>query len=80
MKAIMQGWNFMRIIRLLLGLGIFIQGIITKDITSIVLGIVFVAMPVFNIGCCGSNGCAVNTNPSIKNKNEIEYEELDTKK
>lgn len=80
MKAILQQWNFMRVIRLLLGLGILINGIVTKDVTSIVIGIVFAAMPVFNIGCCGTNGCAVNTNPSIKNKNQIEYEELDIKK
>lgn len=80
MKAILQNWNFMRIIRLLLGVGILINGIITKDVTSIILGVAFAAMPVFNIGCCGTNGCAVNINPSIKNKKNIEYEEVDTKK
>lgn len=80
MKAILQHWNFMRIIRLLLGAGILIQGIITKDAASIILGIVFAAMPIFNIGCCGTNGCAVNITPSIKSKNKIGYEEVDTKK
>jgi len=80
MKAILQQWNFMRVIRLLLGIGILINGIVTKDVTSIILGIVFAAMPVFNIGCCGTNGCAVNINPSVKNKTNIDYEEVDSKK
>lgn len=60
MKAILQRWNFMRIIRLVLGIIILIQGIISKEVSTIVLGIVFAAMPVFNIGCCSGNSCPVD--------------------
>jgi cytochrome c oxidase assembly protein Cox11 len=80
MKAIIQNWNFIRLLRLVLGVAILVQGIIIKDVSTILLGIVFAAMPVFNIGCCGTNGCAVNTKKSNKSYTNIEYEELDTKK
>jgi hypothetical protein len=31
MKAITQGWNFMRILRLILGIAILVQGIVVED-------------------------------------------------
>ena len=79
MKAILQNWNFMRIIRLLLGLAILIQGIISNDFTSMILGIVFTAMPVFNIGCWGANSCAIN-NPFNTPTKTLKDEELDNEK
>ena len=78
MRAILQGWNFMRIIRLVLGVVILVQGIITKDFLTAVLGILFAGMAIANAGCCGTNGCAVNTTRPIKSKANIEYEEVDT--
>ena len=78
MRAILQGWNFIRIIRLVLGIAILVQGIMTKDFLTAVLGIFFAGMAVANVGCCGTKGCAVNTARSIKDKSNIEYEEVDT--
>jgi hypothetical protein len=60
MKTILQGWNFIRILRLVLALAILTQGIIARDSMAIILGIVFGGMAVANIGCCGAGGCAVN--------------------
>ena len=78
MKAITQGWNFMRILRLILGIAILVQGIVAKDATAIVLGVVFGGMAVANIGCCGTTGCEVKHVTPIKNKSKnINYEELD---
>ncbi len=79
MKAILAGWNFMRLLRLVLGLAILVQGIVAKEVTTIILGIVFGGMALANIGCCGSNGCAVNYRKNV-NEKEISYEELDNKK
>ena len=80
MKAILQTWNFIRILRLVLGVAILVQGIISKDIPSIFLGIVFAALPFFNVGCCGSNSCAIDSARAIKNKINIDDEEVDTLK
>lgn len=78
MKAIFQGWNFVRILRLGLGIAILIQGIIEKEIIMMVLGVLFGGMALANIGCCGTNGCAINNRSTSKTQN-TEYEELDIK-
>ena len=77
MKAITQGWNFMRILRLILSIAILVQGIVAKDTMTIVLGVVFGGMAVANIGCCGAGGCAVKNRTSTNNKTgDIHYEEV----
>lgn len=78
MKTIWQGWNFIRILRLMLGGAIFVQGIVAKDPMTIVLGVIFGGMAVVNIGCCGTNGCAINTTSANKTKG-INNEEPDSK-
>ena len=60
MKIILQHWNFIRFIRLVLGLGILIQGILYKDPLRIILGLLFGGMAVANIGCLGNSGCSIN--------------------
>ena len=79
MKAILQGWNFMRVLRLGLGIAILVQGIVAKETMTIVLGAIFGGMALANIGCCGTNGCAVNSRSTNKTQ-KIDYEELDIKK
>ncbi len=78
MKVLSAGWNFMRIIRLVLGVAVFIQGIVSKDVLTIITGFIFGGMALANVGCCGENSCAVNTSP-LKNQNS-QIEELDNKK
>ena len=66
----------MRAIRLVLGVIIIVQAVIIKDWTMGILGLLFTAMPVFNIGCCGVNGCsAPAAKTTVKNK-DISYEEV----
>ena len=79
MKAILQGWNFMRILRLGLGIAILVQGIVAKETMTMVLGVIFGGMALANIGCCGINGCAINSRSTNKTQT-IDYEELDIKK
>lgn len=81
MKTILQGWNFMRILRLILGTAIMVQGIVARDTITIILGVAFGGMAVAKIGCCGAGGCAVNSRTTTNNKTEdIHYEEVVSKK
>jgi hypothetical protein len=79
MKTILQQWNLMRILRLGLGIAIIVQGIAARETVAVVLGVIFGGMAFANIGCCGTNGCAINSRSTDKNK-KIDYEELDSKK
>ncbi len=76
-QTIFSNWNFMRFLRLGLGLAITIQAAMAGDFTMGVIGILFTAMPVFNLGCCGTNGCStpVKKNVSTTSK-ETSYEEV----
>ena len=57
-QIILSNWTLMRFLRLVMGIAILVQAVIAKDILFAFAGIVFTAMPVFNIGCCGTAGCA----------------------
>ena len=60
MKGILIGWNFIRLLRLVLGIAILVQGIVGNDLTSMVLGVLLGGTAVANIGCCGTQGCTIN--------------------
>jgi hypothetical protein len=75
-QAIFSNWNFMRFIRLVLGIVIIVQSVIVKDWAIGLLGILFTAMPVFNIGCCGVSGCAAPAKKSSEIIKDITYEEV----
>ena len=76
-QAIFSNWNFMRFLRLALGIFIIAQSVFAKDWTMGILGILFTLMPVFNIGCCGMGGCAAAA-PKInaETTKDITYEEV----
>lgn len=80
MKTILQGWNFMRILRMVLGVGILVQGIIAKDTLTIIFGVAFAGMAVANIGCCGAGGCETTTLTTNHKPEDIQYEEVVSKK
>ena len=79
MKAIVRGWNIFRLIRVGLGIAVIVQGIVETEIMIVAVGVIFGGMAFFNIGCCGANGCAINSRVTNKTK-ETDYEELDSKK
>ena len=79
MKAILQRWNFIRVLRLGLGIAILVQGIVAKETMAMVLGAIFGGMALANIGCSGTSGCAINSGSTNKNQS-IDYEKLDIKK
>ena len=70
---LLQGWNWMRILRLSLSIALLVQGFMARDAIAIILGLTLGGMAVANLSCCGINGCAVNntsTNKNISMKNE----------
>jgi hypothetical protein len=76
-QAILSNWNFMRLVRLGLGIFILVQSVMLKDWSMGLLGVLFTIMPVFNIGCCGAGGCATKPqkNASADTK-DTTYEEV----
>ena len=75
-QTIFYNWNFIRFIRLALGIFIIVQSIIAKDWPIGLLGIVFTAMPLCNIGCCRAGACSVPTKKSTENIKDVSYEEI----
>lgn len=75
--TILSNWNIIRILRLVLGLAIIAQAVVLKDTFLGVAGLLFSTMAVFNIGCCGTSGCAVPAKRSDKTIEDITYEEVD---
>ena len=79
MKKIINGWNVMRVIRLALGIAALVQGFLQKENLLVVAGIWILFSALFNVGCCGSGGCTIQTHAK-KPANEVVYEELDSTK
>ena len=82
MQTLTSNWNLFRILRVVLGVFILVQGIVGKDTFSLVMGLVFAGMAVFNIGCCGAGGCASDNNLKTDKTTteEVTYEEVIDKK
>lgn len=76
MKSYLKNWNYMRLLRLALGIFIIIQGISVSDWMVVAMGSLLSLMPVFNIGCCGVTGCHTTSTENKKSINEISFEEV----
>lgn len=70
-----KNWNFSRILRLVLGVAIIVQAYYAKDVFMGFMGVLFTAMPVFNVGCCATGNCSTPTVRKTEDK-EITYEEV----
>lgn len=75
-QTIFSNWNFVRLLRLGAGIAILVQAFIARDILFAFLGLIFTAMPVFNIGCCGTQGCNVPAEKDQDKTKEVIYEEV----
>ncbi len=67
MKGILTtGWNFMRILRLLVGIISIYYAFGRVDAILGLAGLLFIVSAVFNVGCFGATGCNVrNSNKKI---------------
>lgn len=59
LQTILTGWNFMRWLRLGLGVLIAVQAYQMNDTLSGLLAGFFIFQAVSNTGCCGSGGCSI---------------------
>ena len=76
-ETLFNNWNFMRFLRLGLGIYIAIQAIETLSILSGIVAVFFLFQAITNTGCCGTKSCAVPINKSNSDKTEeVEYEEI----
>jgi hypothetical protein len=74
-----KNWNFMRIIRLVIGGYALIEAIKGQDTLMGLLGFVLVGMALLNVGC-GAQGCGIPLQKSNQNEpEELSYEEVHSK-
>ena len=80
MQTLLSDWNFMRFVRLGLGVYIGIQAFETQSILSGLLAAFLLYQVVTNTGCCGANGCAIPPKKNNSNTTEdVEFEEITSK-
>ena len=75
-QTIFTNWTLMRFLRLGIGIAILVQAVLARDAMFAFLGILFTAMPLFNVGCCGTNGCYVPPVKKTETTKDIHYEEV----
>lgn len=67
----------MRLLRLIIGVVALVQSIYNKDVILGIAAFVIGGMALFNVGCCGANGCSTSySGKTKKDNNEIEFEEV----
>lgn len=75
-QAIFNNWNLIRLLRLIMGIAILLQGIMAKDVLFAIAGLLFSGMAVFNLGCCATGNCATPPVKSNSATKDIHYEEV----
>ncbi len=60
-------WHFMRWIRLVFALFLFVQAYTTQEWFFIAFGFFFIFQGIFNLGC-GPSGCVIPKNKDPKNE------------
>jgi len=59
LSSLKQRWDFVRILRLVIGVTVIGQAFIMQEWLLGIGGGMLTTMAVLNIGCCGTQGCAV---------------------
>lgn len=75
-QTLLSNWNFIRVLRLLMGIAIIVQAVLARDIMFGIAGALFTVLAIFNMGCCGSGACYTPVKKDAANKKEIIYEEV----
>ena len=79
-QTLLTGWNFMRGLRLVLGVIFLMQAIEIRDIITGLIATFFLFQAVTNTGCCGTNGCAVPVNKTkVDDIQDVAFEEVKSK-
>ncbi len=75
-ETLFSNWNFMRWLRLALGIVAGVQAIAFHDTLLGFLSAFLLFQSLTNTGCCGSGGCAVPRSKVVEKNQEIEFEEI----
>ncbi len=76
-EKLFSNWNFMRWLRLALGIVAGIQAIELHDTLLGLLSVFLLFQSLTNTGCCGSGYCSVpRSKTNSQNIQETEYEEI----
>jgi hypothetical protein len=81
-ERIVTGWNFMRMLWLIMGIGIILQAVAERNFLMLLPGLYFAFAALGNIGCfAGSCTTTPQTNNGKKTQaiTEIEFEEIQAK-
>jgi len=70
--SLLNQWHFLRIFRLIIAIAIIIQAVFTKEWIIGIVGVLFAVMALFNVGCCGVNGCKTTQRKFINNNNHAD--------
>ena len=80
LQTLSTGWNFIRGLRLVLGIIFLMQAIEMLDIFTGVIASFFLFQAFTNTSCCGINGCAIPINKTkLDNIQDVAFEEVKTK-
>lgn len=71
----------MRVLRLLLGVAVLVQSIMTGDLLIGAMSLFLIGTAVFNIGCCGAGGCntGFDKRKPKGSRQDVEFEEVVSK-
>jgi hypothetical protein len=75
-QVIFHNWNFIRIVRLIVGVSILGQGILAKDVLLAIAGSLFATMAIFTAGCCATGSCNISPKKKLETTKEGTYEEV----
>ncbi|MGE4513861.1 MAG: hypothetical protein AB7E26_08645 [Chryseobacterium sp.] len=78
-QNIVKNWSFARLLRLAMGVFLVVEAVKSGMWLLVVVGAVFVAMPLFNLGCYASGNCSIPNKNSVQTNDEVEYEEIKIK-
>jgi hypothetical protein len=75
-----RSFDAMRLLRIFLSGAVMVQGYQDKQSSFILLGLMFLLMTLFGVGCCSGGSCFVRTKSSDNlpptAKEEFTYEEI----
>lgn len=76
-QRIISGWNWVRIVYLVMGLLVIVQSIAVKEWTGALLGAWFAAMGLFGLGCAAGSCYVPNNDYKSDSKNNLITNETD---
>ncbi|MXS70485.1 hypothetical protein GSF70_04570 [Flavobacteriaceae bacterium W22] len=76
MDNLFKNWNFVRLLRLAMGVFLVVEAVQSGMWILVAVGAVFVVMPLLNIGCCAAGNCSVPKSNSKNSSDEVHYEEI----